>query len=82
MWRDISLANRTALLAEIDAYRAQLDRIAAISSASRSICSGRNPVSRDATRLLPILMTIRVACFKSSSRMVRLEAAPLVALHR
>jgi prephenate dehydrogenase len=30
MWRDISLANRDALLAEIDAYRAQLDRIAAL----------------------------------------------------
>ena len=30
MWRDIALANRDALLAEIDAYRAQLDRIAAL----------------------------------------------------
>jgi prephenate dehydrogenase len=28
MWRDISLANREALLAEIDAYRTQLDRVA------------------------------------------------------
>ena len=28
MWRDIALANRDALLAEIDAYRAQLDRFA------------------------------------------------------
>jgi hypothetical protein len=39
-------------------------------------------VSRDATRLLPILMTMRVACLRSSSRMVWLEAAPPVALHR
>jgi prephenate dehydrogenase len=30
MWRDIALANRDALLAEIGAYRAQLDRIAAM----------------------------------------------------
>jgi len=28
MWRDIALANRDALLAEIDAYRTQLDRFA------------------------------------------------------
>lgn len=28
MWRDIALANRQALLAELDAYRAQLDRLA------------------------------------------------------
>ncbi len=28
MWRDIALANRDALLGEIDAYRAQLDRFA------------------------------------------------------
>lgn len=27
MWRDISLANRNALLKELDAYRAQLDRL-------------------------------------------------------
>ena len=33
MWRDISLANRDALLAEIDAYRAQLDRLAALIAA-------------------------------------------------
>jgi prephenate dehydrogenase len=33
MWRDISLANRDALLAEIGAYRAKLDRIAAMVAA-------------------------------------------------
>jgi prephenate dehydrogenase len=33
MWRDITLANRDALLAEVDAYRAQLDRIAAMVTA-------------------------------------------------
>ena len=33
MWRDISLANRDALLAEVDAYRAQLDRISAMVAA-------------------------------------------------
>jgi prephenate dehydrogenase len=33
MWRDISLANREALLAEVDAYRAELDRIAALVAA-------------------------------------------------
>ena len=33
MWRDISLANREALLAEVDAYRAELDRIAALVTA-------------------------------------------------
>ncbi len=34
MWRDISLANRDALLKELDAYRAQLDRLrAALESA-------------------------------------------------
>ena len=32
MWRDISLANREALLAEIAAFRVQLDRVAAIVS--------------------------------------------------
>ena len=30
MWRDIALANRDALLAEIAAYRAQLDRVTAL----------------------------------------------------
>ena len=30
MWRDISVANREALMAEVDAYRMQLDRIAAM----------------------------------------------------
>ena len=30
MWRDISLANRDALLAEVAAYRAQIDRLAAM----------------------------------------------------
>ena len=30
MWRDISLANRDALLAEVEAYRAELDRIAGL----------------------------------------------------
>jgi prephenate dehydrogenase len=34
MWRDITLANREALVAEIAAYRAQLDRIAALVTAS------------------------------------------------
>ena len=33
MWRDISLANRDALLAEVAAFRAQLDRIAAMLTA-------------------------------------------------
>jgi len=33
MWRDISLANRDALLAEVDAFRAQLDRVAAMVAA-------------------------------------------------
>ena len=30
MWRDIAIANRVALLSEIAAYRAELDRIAAL----------------------------------------------------
>jgi prephenate dehydrogenase len=34
MWRDISVANREALMAEVDAYRAALDRIAAMVAAS------------------------------------------------
>jgi len=34
MWRDIALANRDALLGEIDAYRAEVDRIAAMVAAS------------------------------------------------
>ena len=34
MWRDISVANRDALMAEVDAYRAALDRIAALVAAS------------------------------------------------
>jgi prephenate dehydrogenase len=33
MWRDISVANRDALIAEVDAYRAALDRIAAMLAA-------------------------------------------------
>jgi prephenate dehydrogenase len=33
MWRDISVANRDALLAEVDAYRAALDRIRAMLAA-------------------------------------------------
>lgn len=33
MWRDIALANRGALLAEVDAYRAQLDRARAMLAA-------------------------------------------------
>jgi prephenate dehydrogenase len=33
MWRDISLANRDALLAEVAAFRAQLDRVAAMLAA-------------------------------------------------
>jgi prephenate dehydrogenase len=33
MWRDISLANRDALIGEIDEYRAELDRIAAMVAA-------------------------------------------------
>jgi prephenate dehydrogenase len=33
MWRDIALANRGALLAEIDAYRTEVDRIAAMVAA-------------------------------------------------
>ena len=33
MWRDIALANRDALVREIDAYRAELDRIAAMVAA-------------------------------------------------
>jgi prephenate dehydrogenase len=33
MWRDISLANRDALIGEIDAYRAALDRIAGMVAA-------------------------------------------------
>jgi prephenate dehydrogenase len=33
MWRDISLANREALMHEIDAYRGELDRIAAMVAA-------------------------------------------------
>jgi prephenate dehydrogenase len=33
MWRDISLANRDALLAEVTAYRAQIDRLAAMIAA-------------------------------------------------
>ena len=35
MWRDIALANRDALLAEIAAYRAQLDRVTALLEAAR-----------------------------------------------
>jgi len=34
MWRDVALANRDALLVEIDAYRGELDRIAAMVAAS------------------------------------------------
>jgi len=34
MWRDISLANRDALLGEVAAFRAQLDRVAAMLTAS------------------------------------------------
>jgi prephenate dehydrogenase len=34
MWRDISLANRTALLAELDAYTAQLSILRAMLAAS------------------------------------------------
>jgi len=33
MWRDISVANREALMTEVDAYRAALDRIAAMVAA-------------------------------------------------
>ena len=33
MWRDISLANRDALVRELDSYRAELDRIAAMVAA-------------------------------------------------
>ncbi len=33
MWRDIALANREALLSEVDAYRGELDRIAAMVTA-------------------------------------------------
>jgi prephenate dehydrogenase len=33
MWRDIALANRSALLAELGAYRGELDRIAAMVAA-------------------------------------------------
>ena len=33
MWRDIALANRDALLAEVAAFRAQLDRVAAMLAA-------------------------------------------------
>ncbi len=33
MWRDISLANRDALLAEVAAFRAQIDRLAAMIAA-------------------------------------------------
>jgi prephenate dehydrogenase len=33
MWRDISLANRDALLAEVEAYRAEIDRIAKLVAA-------------------------------------------------
>ena len=33
MWRDISLANREALIGEIDAYRAELDHVAALIAA-------------------------------------------------
>ncbi len=34
MWRDIALANRAALLAEVAAFRAQLDRVGALLTAS------------------------------------------------
>lgn len=34
MWRDIALANRVALLAELSAYRSELDRIAALLGAA------------------------------------------------
>ncbi len=37
MWRDISLANRDALLAEVTAFRAQLDRIAAMVAAGDAV---------------------------------------------
>jgi prephenate dehydrogenase len=33
MWRDISLANRDALVRELDSYRAELDRIATMVAA-------------------------------------------------
>jgi hypothetical protein len=41
MWRDISVANREALMAEVDAYRAALDRIAAMVAASDGAASRR-----------------------------------------
>jgi prephenate dehydrogenase len=34
MWRDISLANQTALLGELDAYLAQLTRVRTMLAAS------------------------------------------------
>ena len=37
MWRDISLANRDPLLAEVAAFRAQLDRIAAMLTAGDAV---------------------------------------------
>ena len=47
MWRDISLANREALMREIDAYRGELDRIAAMVAAGR-----RQPRSKRCSRAL------------------------------
>ena len=40
MWRDIALANRSALLAEIAAYRAQLDRVTALLAAGDGAALG------------------------------------------
>jgi len=40
MWRDIALANRTALLAEIAAFRAQLDRVTALLEAGDGAALG------------------------------------------
>lgn len=37
MWRDISLANRDALLAEVAAFRAQIDRLAAMIAAGDGV---------------------------------------------
>jgi hypothetical protein len=68
MWRDISLANRDALLAEIDAYRGQLDAVAAMVAAADGDAlqrvfarvRGATRMGRDARRRPPFPRTGRV----------------------
>ena len=64
MWRDIALANRVALLSEIGAYRAELDRLAALIGA----CDGEALESAFATaRDVRLAWDARVDAFPPSA---------------